>query len=99
MTSQQGGLVHPQSIKRNYIVYFKTFNRLKDFWEVHTNVLTVLEKKERNGEKKKSSLYPKKRKKSVFKQCQASSVGLSGVNIKGTLEIRDVVFIYLFCNK
>lgn len=63
MTSQQGGLVHPQSIKRNYIIYFKTFNRLKDFWEVHTNVLTVLEKKERNGEKKKVITVSKKKEK------------------------------------
>lgn len=64
-------------------------------------MLTVLEKKERNGKKKIviTVSKKKKRKKSFFKQCQAGSVGLSGVNIKGTLEIRDVVFVYLFCNK
>ena len=50
--------------------------------------------------KKLSSLYPKKkRKKSFSKQCLAGSVGLSGIDIKGNLEIKDVVFIYLFCNK
>lgn len=62
-------------------------------------LLSLKRRKEMEKKKKSHHCIQKKGKKSLFKQCQAGSVGLNGINIKGTLEIRDVVFIYLFCNK